>query len=91
MTTTTTITTTMGTLRFLLYAVHKQFAAPPRPSRMYAACAYKRGAKSYNNKRTAYAQSSFYRDETRANAISCYTSLAKWQGHGSARPTIIFF
>ena len=40
---------------------------------MYAACAYKRGAKGYNNKKSHDADPSFYRDETRANTISCYT------------------
>ena len=49
---------------------------------MYRACAYKRGAKSYNNKRARYAQYSFYVDETRVNAVSCYTSAAKSTGSG---------
>ena len=59
---------------------------------MYAACAYKRGAKVYNNNKKFHnAHPSFYRDETRANTISCYTSAAKSTGCGSARPTIICF
>ena len=41
-----------------------------RLAHMCAACAYKRGAKSYNNKRSQYAHHSSYLDETIGNAIS---------------------
>ena len=58
---------------------------------MYAACVEKRGAKSYNNKRSAYAPSSVYPGETRGNVRSDYISAAKSPVRGSAPSTIIFF